>query len=357
MVIFFDVQEMYYLPQYDPIKKQLLSLGHECVFVLYGFSKEQLVQNKAVNELCAGASVQYVQNEAEAKRLYLEEKPSWVILGNDFSSLNEIHLNSKTALIGHGIGPKTCYYTISEMKPTVRFVEGEYRKQRLEEMFKGHCFIDTGYAKLDPVINGDFNGVSLSDWGLDQNKKTILYAPTFYPSSIEKFSWNFPDDFSEYNIIIKPHYFSLSNDKYQGQRARLNRWAKADNVYLAGVDELSLLPFMAIADVMISDASSALFEFAALNKPVVWCDFYQLRWGYRGVLSFRFNKRMDKDLYEYADIAIHSPTYKLLKTTVDSQINNPSEYETNRLNAIENLAGKVDGNASKRIANYLVQSV
>lgn len=357
MIVFFDVQEMYYLPQYDPIKKQLLTLGIECVFVLYGFSAEKLVQSKAVNELCIGAGIQYVENETEAKRLYLGKKPDWIIFGNDFSGLNDVHANSKTALIGHGIGPKSCYYTISEMQPTVRFVEGAYRKQRLEEMFKGHRFIDTGYAKLDPVINGEFNGISLFDWGLDSNKKTILYAPTFYPSSIEKFSLSFPSDFSEYNIIIKPHYFSLSNDKYQSQRARLNSWSSADNVYLAGVDELSLLPFMAAADVMISDASSALFEFAALNKPVVWCDFYQLRWGYRGPLSFRFNKRMDKDLYEYANIAIHSPSYKSLKSTVDSQVNNPDEYESNRLSAIENLAGKVDGKASERIANYLVQSV
>ena len=353
MVVYFDVQEMYYLPQYDPIKKQLLSIGVDCVFVLYGFPADKCVVNKAISDICVGAGVRYVENEAEARKLYLEVKPNWIVLGNEFSGLTEIHKVSKTALIGHGIGPKSCYYTISEMHPTVRFVEGDYRKQRLENMFKEDCFIDTGYAKLDPVINGDLGTVSLLDWGLDPNKKTLLYAPTFYPSSIEKFPVDFPKDYSEYNIIIKPHYFSLSNHKYKAQKKRLDGWGAAPNVYMAGVNELSLLPFMAAADVMISDASSALFEFAALNKPVVWCDFYQLRWGYRGLLSFRFNKRMDKDLYEYADIAIHSPSYKSLKEAVDSQIENPKEYENNRLSAIENLAGKIDGKSSERIAKYL----
>jgi len=353
LVVFFDVQEMYYLPQYDPIKKQLLSMGINCVFVLYGFSVERLADNKVISDICEEAGIRYVENEADAKKLYLGEKPEWIILGNDFSGLTDIHKYSKTALIGHGIGPKSCYYSISEMHPTVRFVEGDYRKQRLESMFKEDCFIDTGYAKLDPVINGDLDSVSLLDWGLDPNKKTLLYAPTFYPSSIEKFSVDFPKDYSEYNIIIKPHYFSLSNHKYKSQKRRLDEWDKAPNVYIAGVNELSLLPFMAAADVMISDASSALFEFAALNKPVVWCDFYQLRWGYRGLLKFRFNNRMDKDLYEYAGIAVHSSSYASVKEAVYSQIENPKEYESNRLSAIEDLAGKVDGKSSERIAKYL----
>ena len=71
--------------------------------------------------------------------------------------------------------------------------------------------------------------------------------------------------------------------KYQKQRNLLQHWDTYDNVYLAKVDDYSLLPFLKSADLMISDASSAIIEFAALNKPVIWCTFLQLRWNYRGI--------------------------------------------------------------------------
>jgi len=48
--------------------------------------------------------------------------------------------------------------------------------------------------------------------------------------------------------------------------------------------------FMAVVGVLISGAFSTLFEFSALNKPVVWCGFYNSRWGCRGLLSFRFKR-------------------------------------------------------------------
>ena len=84
---------------------------------------------------------------------------------------------------------------------------------------------------------------------------------------------------------------------------------------------------MAIADVLISDASSALFEFAALNKPVIWCDFLKLRWSYRGIFSFRFKKRMDQDYGEYAAVAVHARSFKNLQLLVEQQLANPNDLE------------------------------
>ena len=112
---------------------------------------------------------------------------------------------------------------------------------------------------------------------------------------------------------------------------------------------------MAASDVLISDASSTLFEFAALDKPVVWCDFYKLRLGYRGILSFRFKDRMDEDLYKYADVAVHASNYSDLKLCVQSQISNPEEKADIRAKYTNALVGTVDGNVSKRIVNYMLR--
>jgi hypothetical protein len=352
--VFFDVQEMYYLPQYEPIKNKLIEHGAKCVFVIYGTSKEGFIASAGLSALCNGADMSFVSNEAEARSLYLSEKPDWLMVGNYFSDLDLIHENTKTALVSHGIGPKSCYYDVSDSATTVRFVEGPYRADRLRQLYPDQVFIDVGYAKLDPVLNGQLSHLKPSDFGLADNKKTILYAPTFYPSSIENFSKEFPTEFNEYNVILKPHYFSMTSDKYTKQRKLLEHWSTSDNVYLSQSDEVSVLPFMSLADVLISDASSTLFEFTALNKPVVWCDFFKLRWGYRGMFSFRFKNRMDEDLYKYADVAAHAKSYSKLKEVVDRQISMPMEYSVQRQKYTMDLAGLVDGKVSVRIADYLL---
>ncbi len=349
MNVYFDVKEFYYLPQYMPIQEVLNKLGVATTFVMYG--KEGGDVGKLVP---SEISTRWVEGEQEARDVYLESKPDWLIIGNSFDRLEEVHLNTKTALVSHGIGPKACYYSVSDSAPSVRFVEGPYRTRRLRKMYPDQVFVDTGYAKLDPVINGGMPKLKPSALGLDDLKKTILYAPTFYPSSIECMQKDFPKEFSNYNIILKPHYFSLVNEKYAKQKKLLDRWGGESNVYLAGLGDVNILPFLAVSDVLISDASSTLFEFAALNKPVVWCDFYKLRWGYRGLFKFRFNKRMDEDLYRYADIALHAISYSNLKGCVDSQIENPDSFSQQRKKHTLDLAGRVDGRCSERIVNYIL---
>jgi CDP-glycerol glycerophosphotransferase (TagB/SpsB family) len=148
----------------------------------------------------------------------------------------------------------------------------------------------------------------------------------------------------------------LSKAKYSKQRDLLNHWASYSHVYLAKVEDYSLVPFMASADLLISDASSALFEFAAINKPVIWCDFLKLRWSYRGIFSYRFKRRMDLDYGEYADIAVHAKTYQQLGTLVEQQIHQPNMLEKTRLALANKLAGELDGKASERIINYLIEN-
>ena len=350
MQVYFDVRELYYIPQLAPICSELTAVGAQCCFLLY--DQESLDKFHSVVGL--ECSVYYVDSVESAISHYQAEKPDWVVFGNTINSIERMHEFSKTALLSDGIGPKPCYYTVSDVKPSVRFVEGPYRTQRLQELYPEQTFIDTGYAKLDPIIKGEYNHLKPSDYGLDNAKKTLLYAPSFFPSSIECLSKNFPKDFSEYNIILKPHYFSLVSKKYKKQRVLLEYWNRYENVYLAYESEVNIAPFMAISDVLISDASSTLFEFSALDKPVVWCDFYKLRLGYRGIFKFRFKERMDQDLYKYADIAVHAESYRDLKKCVDSQVQEPSEKAQERIKYTEALAGKVDGKVSERIAQYIV---
>ncbi|MGB1263457.1 MAG: CDP-glycerol glycerophosphotransferase family protein [Cognaticolwellia sp.] len=351
MKIIFDVLHLYYLPQYLPVYQQLIrENAGNASFVFYRGIHDDIIKTIIAKEQLSHI---WVDNSAQARDYYCQEQADWVFFANAFAHLDKVHQVSKSVQLGHGIGPKASYYTKSSTATTVRFVEGNYRTQRLKAMYPNDCFVDVGFCKLDPIINNELPNDSLAQWGLDATKKTLLYAPTFYPSSIECFADNWPELYAQYNIIIKPHYFSLAKETYQAQRKLLERWSQYDNVYLAQVDDYSLVPFMALADVLISDASSALFEFAALNKPVIWCDFLKLRWSYRGIFSYRFKKRMDQDYGEYADVAVHAKSFKNLQALVKQQIEKPNELAQTRLALADKLCGKIDGKASSRIINYL----
>lgn len=351
-MICFDVLHPYYLPQYLPVKDELNKRGESVHFIVYRNFEQQTALDALVSE--HQLNVHWVDDAEQALAFYLKNKPKWIIFGNTFDHAAKLKGICRTALMQHGIGPKSCYYTVSESDMDVRFVEGDYRLKRLQQLFPAKTFVDTGYAKLDPIIQGVENGLDIGSLGLDPVKPTLLYAPTFYPSSIEKMGRDWPAAFAEYNILLKPHYFSLSKSNYKKQKQLLEHWGLFDNVYLAPVEQANLLPFMASADLLISDASSALFEFAALDKPVIWCDFYHLRWSYRGIFKFRFNNRMDEDLYKYAGVAMHAASYKELKSVVDEQIANPESFAAQRAKYTHELAGKVDGLCSQRIVDYLL---
>ncbi|OKY25057.1 CDP-glycerol glycerophosphotransferase family protein [Thalassotalea sp. PP2-459] len=351
MHLIFDVLHLYYLPQYLPVYHQLIKQDTgSATFVFYHGVHDEIIQSIIEQEQL---NYLWVENEEQALTFYQTQTADWIFFANSFPYLEDVHKVSKSVQLGHGIGPKASYYHKSDTPTTVRFVEGNYRTKRFEAMYPNDTFIDVGFCKLDPIINNEPVEFKLVDHQLDPSKKTILYAPTFYPSSIECFPKDWPNEFKQYNIIIKPHYFSLSKDKYKAQQTLLLHWQKYENVYLAEVHDYSLIPFMASADLLISDASSALFEFAALNKPVIWCDFLKLRWSYRGIFSFRFKKRMDQDYGEYADIAAHAKTYKELATLVEEHLSTPELLEKTRLSFAEKLAGKLDGKASERIIQYL----
>ncbi len=351
MFVCFDVQHIYYIPQYLPVIKKLTGKGHKCELVFYKSQDAKLIS--ICNEFIKknDISAVWLDETSEAFAYYQQLSADWIIFGNSFEYSDS--LTNKTALMQHGIGPKQCYYDVSNSGMTVRFVEGEHRLKRLQQLYPNGNFIDTGYAKLDPIFNNSVEKLLLIDLGLDPQKPTLLYAPTFYPSSIECMSDKFADDFANYNIIIKPHFFTLTKSRYKKQQAKLACWAQSENVYVADENQFDLTPFLAIADIMLSDASSAIFEFAALDKPVVWCDFYKLRWSYRGIFSFRLKERLDDDIHYFNQICHTARKYTELTSMIDNSYKESQVFKENKARLITQLAGKMDGFAALRIVNYL----
>lgn len=358
MRIVFDVPHLYYLPQFIPIYKELQNRKIDSLFVVYtGIDGEALtnILRQAVKD--EQLPVEWVGNLEEGLHFYKQQMPDWIIFGNAYKYFDELPQRINTAMVNHGAGIKSAGHDISMLRFTIRFAEGPYQLAQLKKNYPQGNFIDVGFAKLDPVFNEDMVTPALDKTALqlDANKSTLLYAPTFYPSSIELFPDDWPQQFAEYNLVVKPHFFTYTKEKYKAQRRKLSIWSKAPNVYVASVGEYNLLPFFATADLLISDASTALFEFAALNKPVIWCDFLKLRWSYRGIFSYRFKRRMDQDIHKYSDIAQHVSRYGELLSAVGQQLENPAQFEPQRLKYAEQLLGRFDGQVSARIVDSILK--
>ena len=358
MKVYFDVLHLYYLPQYLPVLSAVETRQGEAVFVFYKQQDPQLMQamHRAIEQY--QLNVYWLESQEQTLDFYQNSDADWVIFGKAFEHIEQLNSHKKTALMQHGIGPKACYYDASNNAATVRFVEGQHRLARLQAMYPESRFVDTGYAKLDPLLSEQHKvTTSLCQLGLDESKPTLLYAPTFYPSSIECLGKRWVEQFSHCNIIIKPHFFSQTKKKYKRQQALLAHWQSYDHVHVASVEEFNLIEFMAISDVLLSDASSAIFEFFALKKPVVWCNFYKLRWSYRGPFAFRFKERMDSDLEYFKSLCFEATSSKGLAQQVHHALDAPlSRHSNANLQLIEKLAGQLDGCSAQRIVDTLYEN-
>jgi CDP-glycerol glycerophosphotransferase (TagB/SpsB family) len=163
---------------------------------------------------------------------------------------------------------------------------------------------------------------------------------------------NFPDDCSDLNVIIKPHQFTYSA-KYKKQVQVLEHWKKRSNVYLASQEEFNILPFFAISDVMISDESSVIFEFAALGRPVIRNRFVKLRLSYR-LFPSKLRKRMDADIERYSAVAQDAHDYNETLLILQNVIAHQPVTQAGIKHHLQELLGEVDGKASERMVDYLV---
>ncbi|MGH9374516.1 MAG: CDP-glycerol glycerophosphotransferase family protein, partial [Vicinamibacterales bacterium] len=132
-----------------------------------------------------------------------------------------------------------------------------------------------GMPKVDCLVNGTFcrAGV-MASLGLDPSRPTILYAPTWSPaSSLNAMGPDLVRALGRLpvNLIVKLHDRSLDlRDRYSGGIdwvARLRPLLVPGKGVIAPGHDIS--PYLVAADLMITDHSSAGFEFLLRDRPIV----------------------------------------------------------------------------------------
>ncbi len=135
-----------------------------------------------------------------------------------------------------------------------------------------------GFPKIDDLVNGRWSAAAVRrELGLDPALETVLYAPTYSPASSLHLAGEAIVErmlATGRNVIVKlherstvPHPKYTDNVDWLARLARFNgrpRYAFAAGAH-AG-------PYLAAADLLITDHSTIGFEFALLDRPLVVFD-------------------------------------------------------------------------------------
>jgi len=289
------------------------------------------------------------------EELLFDKQADVIFFANPYEKAKE--LNALTVFLEHGIGAKSTSFFSSIEYFDVYIAEGIQKYNRVKNLYPQHeeKLALVGFSKFDEIVN--FTEAQKEElfkkYGLDREKKTILYAPTFFPSSIEKMTDNFPNEFKECNIWIKPHYLTYERKRYKNQLKKFNIWEQYENCTILPLSEYNLVPFLATSDVMISDESSAMFEFASLNKPVVSNQYFKLRWSYY-LMPWKLTKRIDQSKAKYRTILDTANSYEETLKYTKEALENPAKLENKRLKFAKDICGKIDGKVSERIYETIV---
>ena len=230
------------------------------------------------------------------------------------------------------------------------FLNGEHQIRDIRELEnKRNTIIKDLYVVGNPYLD-ELSKMKETIIKENNSKKTILIAPSWGMNCLfRRFGEKLLDNIvnSDYNIIIRPHPQSLISDKDIIDKFQ-NRYKYKNNVEwdFNRVNIYSLSK----ADIMISDFSGVIFDYAFLfEKPVI-------------IPSFTFDKRgtdaieIDEEVWTFETIPkisfkLDENNFSNISQIIEDSINNET-LKNNILKAKEE-AYMYEGQASKRAAQFL----
>ncbi len=251
----------------------------------------------------------------------------------------------KIVNIGHGALSKGQYYTDTpvarrEEAADLVCVPGSYHRDVMRKIISKPV-IATGMAKLDDLFSGKIDRQSVIEkYQLPAAAKYILFAPTFNDelSAIPFVGAHINDVIPDSGtlLIVKCHN---STARHHVEMFR-ELVTKDRRVILA--EEEDITPFLALCDIIITDVSSAMMEFAALDKPVILFNSPDWR-QYKG-----FNPA-DID-FSWRDIGIEVSNLTEMKEAVAECFANPdAKSELRNKYSAQLFANKETGDAAEKI--------
>jgi len=186
--------------------------------------------------------------------------------GLHFKKKNTIYLNT-----WHGTAPKKGGNAYKGRKDydfsyvDILCVDGEYEKRVMIEMYNGdeRNMLWCGRPREDELFSfteNDRNRIK-NKLRIPDDKKVLLYMPTWREGINHGLEWNeWEKRLSDnYVVLVRAHHFS-----------KVNIFQEHGNDFWIDVSDYpNVNELYWIADILISDYSSAIFDFGLLGRPVI----------------------------------------------------------------------------------------
>ena len=152
------------------------------------------------------------------------------------------------------------------------FTQGPYFTRKFKQLsykYKDFEVLETGWTRQDWISDhrSDFENEKYELLQKYGKKQIVLYAPTFSPkiTSLPLIKDALIKLAKEKDILLMMKFHPLTNKEWIDEYRQLAD--EHDNMIF--VDDISVTKYLLMADVMISDTSSTIYEFLLLNKPVI----------------------------------------------------------------------------------------
>ncbi|HQO08926.1 MAG TPA: CDP-glycerol glycerophosphotransferase family protein [Clostridiales bacterium] len=229
--------------------------------------------------------------------------------------------------IFHGIGiEKESHYEIRHFFD-VYCTSGPVVTERFNVLQKKYGYFlvrETGWPKMDHILSYPHSNIR-EKFNYPIYKKIVLYAPTFS----EKLQSG--DDILPVipQIINSDEIWLIKFHEFMNKQAVENiKNSNNDNIQI--IDTYDITPYLYIADVMISDTSSVIYEFMALDKPVI---------------TYRTAARKDKG------IDILNP--EELRPALNKALKNPEDHSERRKKHLFEVNPYLNGKIAERVFSVL----
>ncbi len=190
---------------------------------------------------------------------------------------------TKRIFIPHGIGDKKFDgrpYMVREELLKYDKVFFSYITQYLEFNTKfgkkaEKISVLSGFQRIDYLVQNNFNKNSIKkSLKIDENLPVILFAPTWGEhGALNKFGLEIINKLLSFkaNILVRLHDDSFLHYPWNNKidwRKEMKFYSQFSNFF--EINDCDHYPYLCIADVLVSDYGSLIFEFQALNKPTIF---------------------------------------------------------------------------------------
>lgn len=312
MKFLFYISKKYSIPIIQPIVKYLETTDHEFAFFLSKKVRadfpEDFSESNVFDDL--GKAIKF--------------NPEFVLVPGNFV---DYRIPGIKAQLFHGLGvEKDSHYKIRHFFDCY-CTSGPFVTERFEHLQRKYKYFkvyETGWPKVDHILNSAKEGIT----EIPENKKIILFAPT-HSRKMESAS----DLLQTLPIILRKDEFLLVkfHELMNSEVVDDFKLNLQGNAFF--IDDYDITPYLYVADVMISDTSSVLYEFMLLDKPVI---------------TYKTQNRFDKG------IDISDPA--MLRDILDWSFANPKVHSENRKKHIKEINPHLDGRISERLIAKLIEN-